>query len=353
MKKTLLFIVALLLFSTLLVSCDDGEEVPDGLQIIEISEKHGFKFYGPEGWIVVNSSIDSNRRIWGAKMSSANNISITLAKSEMPDTDITAYFNNSLAEFPADMTPHVVTMPTKANFGNAKEAYQCVYTYKYEDYSFACLQYLIKNGDDFYIFTYTSYGDVNDEESDYCVYLEGVQLAIDNFIFTDKSEVFDVIDEYEYDADGYGLVSDKKLSGFDLYLPKEAIVISSGAYVTAKLDTNATIYIGKATSTGIQINQYWSNRKAELERVATEVTEIEVNRINNSNADYKVVLGDLPENRVASYEYTYVMDGVKYHVYQVMGVDTFNGYVFTYTAPEEEYSKNIEAVNGILTRIKF
>ncbi len=353
MKKLLLLALILMSFSIFLVSCGDEEEVPEGLQIIENSEEHGFKFYGPEGWIVINAKTDTDTAIWGAKMSSVNNISVTLAKSEMPEGDIISYFSESMAEFPEYMTPHIVSAPTLANFGNAEEAYSCVYTYKYENYDFACLQYFIKNAGDFYIFTYTSYGDVTDEESDYSVYYDEVELCISNFLFTEKKEAGKEAVEYETDSDGYRLVSDEKIAGFELYLPEGVEVIVSNAYVTAKINENAGIYIGKATSTGIQINEYWSNRKSELERIATEVTEIDVNRINKDGEEIKVVFGDLAENRVASYEYTYVMGGVKYHVYQIMGVDTFNGYVFTYTATEEEYLSNLETVKRILEKVRF
>ena len=352
MKKLILLILSLLTAMSFLVSCQD-DDIPEGLQIVEVSKEHGFTFYAPENWIIINASTGTDKAVWGAKMSSANNISITLAKSAMPEGDITEYFRESTKEFPEAMKLYVVKEPTKANFGNAKEAYQCIYTYEYEGYQFACMQYFVKNNGDFYIFTYTSYGDVNDEESDFNVYLEDVQLSIDNFLFTEKSGAPAEEESGEYDENGYRLVSDEKIAGFSLYLPREAELISSGAYVTAKIGENSTLYLGKATSTGIQINEYWSNRKSELMRVATDVTEIEVNKINESGKEVTVKLGNLKESKVASYEYTYVMEGVKYHVYQVMGVDNFNGYVFTYTAPEAEYEQNLPVINAILEKVEF
>ncbi len=352
-KKTLLLITALMLGICFLASCSKENEAPEGLMLVKESKENGFKFYGPENWIVINSMVAPGSEVWGAKMSSVNNISITLAKSKMPEGEINAYFEKSLDEFPEGMTPYVVSAPSAANFGNAEEAYKCVYTYKYEGYDFACMQYFIKHGGDFYIFTYTSYGDVTSEESDFSVYLEKVQLAIDSFLFTEKGEEDKKEPEYLTDKDGYKLVSDEKLSGFELYVPAETEVMVSDAYVTAKLSEGASIYLGRATSTGIQISEYWNRRKEELMRIATEVEEIEVNRINKEGEEGKVVLGDLPEDRVASYEYTYVIDGVKYHVYQVMGVDTFNGYVFTYTATEEEYALQLDTINKILAKVKF
>ena len=367
MKKFTLLIM-LIAALCVLVSCGKDGDVPEGLDVVEISEEYGFRFYCPEGWYVINSKVDSDKPIFGAKMSSYTNISITLAPADMPaglaeapDSQsalaaIKAYFEKSAEEFPEGMKLTVVSEPTLANFGNASEAYKCVYTYKYEKYDFACMQYFVRNGGDFYIFTYTSYGDTEDESSDYRVYLEKIEPAITNFTFTEKSggENADTT-VYETDDDGYNLVSDRKIAGFDLFLPSEVEVIVSDGYVTAKISENACIYIGKATATGVQINQYWENRKVELQRIADEgsLVEIEVNKVNKSETDKKVVLGDLPEHRVASYEFTYAIDGVTYHVYQVMGVDTFNGYVFTYTAKEEDYVNNLELIDEILAKVKF
>ena len=368
MRKFTLLLAILILTATLLSSCGGGEEVPEGLAIVEINEEEGFKFYCPEGWSVITANTDVDKTVYGAKMSAFNNISITLAKANMPGglaeapdaksalAAVSAYFTESLEEFPEGMELKVVKEPTLSNFGNAKEAYNVVYTYKYEKYDFACMQYFVKNGADFYIFTYTSYGDTEDESSDYRVYLEKVEQAIKSFEFTEKKgESASSRTEYEKDAEGYNLVSDSTISGFELYLPDEVKVIVSDGYVTAKVSESASIYLGRATATGVQINKYWENRKEELNRLVDKdtLTEIEVNKINKEDTEKKVVLGDLAENRVASYEFTYEINGTKYHVYQIMGVDTFNGYVFTYTATEEEYAKNIELIDKILAKVIF
>lgn len=366
MRKFTLLIAIFALSVLTLISCSDGEEVPEGLEIVTVSKEEGFKLYCPEGWTLINSKLDTDRPVFGAKMSAFNNISMTFTEANMPaglaeaaDKNaslgaIDAYFKASLKEFPEDMEVTVVTSPVLSNFGNAPEAYKCVYTYKYETYNFACMQYFVRNSADFYIFTYTSYGDVNDEESDYRVHLEKIELAIKSFEFTEKSggEGED-LSKYEKDESGYYLVSDKKIAGFDLYLPEGVSVIVSDAFVTAKMSESAVIYLGKATATGVQINQYWENRKKELDRFADSITEIEVNKINESGKEKCVTLGDLADNRVASYEFTYEIGGTVYHVYQVMGVTSFDGYVFTYTATEEEYAKHLDTVKAILAKVKF
>ncbi len=376
MKKVLLSVILVLLCSLLLAACGKGEEAPEGLSVIEINEEHGFKFYGPEGWMVINSKVDTDSEIWGAKMSSVNNISLTLAKADMPKEDINAYFEKSLTEFPENMKPFVVTAPTLSNFGNADEAYRCVYTYKYEangkSYDFACMQYFIKNDGDFYIFTYTSYGDVNDEGSDFNLYYDKIELSIKSFLFTDKGNTSEEKKEYITDADGYKLVSDKRLTGYELYLPAESEVIISDGYVNAKLSEAANITLIKAQQTSVGIIDYLENRKAELEGLFGDVRDIRIELgtmpersedelreifsafdVDLPEINEELCFGDLKKSSLVLYEYSYSAGGVSYHVIQVLGIDLSNGYVLTYTATEEEYGKHLEALDKILEKVKF
>jgi hypothetical protein len=54
-----------------------------------------------------------------------------------------------------------------------------------------------------------------------------------------------------------------------------------------------------------------------------------------------------------SYEYTYSILGESYHVYQVLIVDGYDGYVFTYTAKEASYAKWLSEINSILKKVEF
>ena len=364
MRKFLLLILITVIGCTL-ISCE-GSDVPDGLGVITVSEADGFKLYCPEGWTVMTANTGTGKTVWGAKRSSYNNISITFTEAEMPDglpeaadnalalKAIEAYYEKSLADFPENMKVTTVSAPALSNFGNAQAAYKVIYTYKYENLDFAALQYLIKQDSAFYIFTYTSYGDPAAEDSDYTRYYEDVDLSIKSFEFITKSGSTAEAPGYEKDADGDLLVSDRALCGFDLYLPEEIEVICSSGYVTAKFSDTASIYLGKATATGVQINEYWERRKSELERFTDgKVQEIDVNATNKSDTEKKVILGNLSEKLVASYEYKYVIDGVEYHCYQIMGLDSFNGYVFTYTATEAEYQSHLSVIEEIIKKVKF
>jgi hypothetical protein len=72
-----------------------------------------------------------------------------------------------------------------------------------------------------------------------------------------------------------------------------------------------------------------------------------------------LVFGNLDKSELVEYEYTYVHNGQTYRVYQVMGADYTikplfgKGYVFTYTAVEDEYDAHIDEIKTILEKVRF
>ena len=372
MKKAALFMLILVLGVFSMFSCKEKDEAPEGLQTADVRESMGYIFYAPEHWAVINSESVS-----AAKVSAINNTSITFTEADVPERTVPEYFDASMANLPAGLTEYkLVLRDEKCNFGNADgECLKYVYTYKYEGFDFACMQILVNHSDRFFIFTYTSYGDVNNETSDYRTYLDKVQLAIDSFLFTEVAETNETV-EYPKDADGYKMVSNEELSGFELYLPADCEVVYSEAYVKAKFSERANLSLSKATKTGIDIVDYLEVRKEEMCRFATDFTDISVSFTaeipENSEIiknwkfdvqpthDTSLKFGNLDTATLAVYEYTYVFGGSTYHVYQVLGIDpgTFGliggaGYVFTYTAVEDEYNEHIDEVKSILEKVKF
>ena len=343
MKRFLVIFSLIVVTLCSMISCGKSDEVPDGLQIVDENVQGGYVFYGPEGWTVSNRT-----GISACYVSPINNTSITFTEAEMPKVALSEYFRASFANAPYEI--NLLKEGEACNFGNAKEAYKFVYTFTVDNYELACMQILVKNDGRFFIFTYSSYGKVDDESSDYRTYLEAVLLAIDNFKFTEVGE--GEVADYPVGEDGYMLVSDKDVCGFDLYVPKGLSVVDSSAIVTVKLSDGANVSLTKATGTGVSISDYWQNRLKELELYVGSVTEISINQVNGDGKP-EIKLGDLDPAKVASYEYTYEFGGRVYHVYQVMGVDAWNGYVFTYTALDGEYAEHLEAVSDILGRIKF
>lgn len=367
MRKNLKFTLILVLMLSVLFSCSTNENTaPEGLQVAKENKAGGYIFYAPEHWSIINTP-----DVCCAKVSAINNTSISFVEAKMPNEDIRTYFENSLAEFPSAIaeTMKITLRDEKCEFGNANgEAYKYIYTYEYQDHDFACMQILLTHSDRFYIFTYTSYGDVTDDSSTYRQYLSAVQLAIDNFTFTESNES-EPEKEYTKDEDGYNIVSDEAVTGYSLYLPEDYEVVYSDGFIRAKISSGANISLSQATQTGIGILDYLKLRKEEMQVIATDfsdvaitlATEIEEGSgvLDNWKFDVKpsydeaITFGNLEKGSIIVYEYTYVFDGRMYHVYQLMGVDSINGYVFTYTALENEYHEHIDEIKTILEKVKF
>ncbi len=346
MKKILTILLLMLLCTGMMVSCSNSkDDVPEGLQIVDESASCGYVFYGPEGWTVSNRA-----GISACYVSPINNTSISFAKAAMPEGTLDDYFDKSFEAAP--YMPNVIKRGEACNFGNAKEAHKYLYTYTVGEHEMACMQILVKHEGSLYIFTYNSYGDVNDESSQYRTYLEQVQLSIDSFRFTEATTDAES-EKLPQDEDGYVLVTDKSVTGFELFLPADYEIVDTSTLTTAKINDKANVSLTKATGTGVSIGEYWNLRREELSGFVTDIVEIAVNNTNTDGDGIAVVLGDLKSDMVASYEYTYVYGDTVYHVYQVMGVDLWNGYVFTYTATEDEYSQHLDEITAILEKVKF
>ena len=235
--------------------------------------------------------------------------------------------------------------PIATKLGNSEEAYQYIYDYEYSGFKFRTMQIFAKFEGRFYIFTFTSQlTERSAGMSYYDFHLENsLPSIVENVKFVTKSGT-EPTPEYP-EVNGYLLVSDKKLCGFDMYVPKDYKVDYSDGIVSVTREDGANITVSKSTSTGVTIKDYWANRKKELEAIVGTVTEIEVNKSEG------VTLGNLAT--AASYEYTYELGGVKYHVYQVFAVDTFKGYAFTFTAPEAVYAERIGEARDIAARLEF
>ena len=181
----------------------------------------------------------------------------------------------------------------------------------------------------------------------YDYYLEKLQTIIDNIRFTEKSEDTDGKAEYPKDTDGDILASNKDLAGFTLYVPSDFTVDYSSAIVSATADDGGNITMTKATATGTTIERYWEFRKKELSYYVTDITDLTENphEIEFSNA-----------KNAAACEYTYVYGGKTFHVYQIFAVSgglIQDGYIFTYTALEDNYSLHFDDITRILEKVKF
>ena len=341
MKKITAAALIIITILTALCGCSQTADAPDGMQLVRGSDALGYYLYSPIGWIAA-----SQGKIASSYVSTIDSTSVTLVEAKMPEGTIKEYFESAKADFTFDIeVKNEGGEPIACKLGNAEEAQQYIYDYEYSGFKFRTMQIFAKFEGRFYIFTFTS--QLTDRTSDvsyYDFHLENsLPMIVENVKFVTKSGA-ESSPEYT-EVDGYLLVSDKKLCGFDMYVPKDYKVDYSDGIVSVTRDDGANITVSKSTAGGVSIKTYWESRKKELESIFGTVTEIDVNKSEG------VTLGNLAT--AASYEYTYELGGVKYHVYQVFAVNSFNGYAFTFIAPESVYAERIGEALDVAARLEF
>lgn len=330
----------ILLLATLisLTACGKDGDAPEGMQLVRGGESVGYNFYVPEEWVVANHG-----DISAAYVSTVDKTSASYVECTPPEGTVDEYFKASLSEY--QTAPTLIEENKAVTFGNADEARMYVFDHENRDYKFRTMQIFAKYGERFGIFTFTSFREnmSSGEKTQYEYYQEKRQAIIENFKYVEKSGTASEPTDYETDADGYRLISDKSLAKFSLYVPEEFTVKSSSGIVEAYLPDGSNINMTTAGNTGVVVSDYWKGRKAELEKLFGEVTVI--------GEDMKTSLGET--DRAFAYEYKFFYNGEEYHVYQVLAITTFNGYVFTYTAKEESYSSHLDTVKKIMDKVRY
>ena len=349
MKRTIAALLApvmILLSLFTLTSCSSNDGAPDGMALVKGGEDLGYYFYGPEEWVIANVG-----DIACTYVSKIDLSSMTFAKSEKPEGSIAEYFESEKAMFPYEIS--ISVNGEACNFGNADPlaATKYVYTYTYKDISYTCMQIFITQSDSFYIFTYTASNAQKDgEQTYYQRYLEKVTAAIDAFKFTAKVSDENVSVEYVRDADGYLLISDKTLAGFNMYVPESYKVDYSSTLVSASHADGTNVNMSLITYTGVTFLEYWQTRIDNINAFANGTCQ-GVRPLDKDNVETVTIEG---ANNAKAYEYTYTYEGINYHVYQVIIIENgVNGYVFTYTATEENYGTHLDEMKSILGKIEF
>ena len=347
MKRILTALLALVMIINLfaMTSCSGSDGAPDGMALVKGGENEGYYFYGPEEWVIANFG-----DIGCTYASKIDTSSMTFVKSEKPATSVSEYFESEKAKLPYEVT--VTVNGESCNFGNADSlATKYVYTYTYKEISYTTMQIFVSHADRFYIFTYTASNiDYRDEKTYYAYYLEKVNATIDAFKFTTEADTAESEHEYVRDHEGYILVSDKTLSGFDMYVPDSYKVDYSSGLVSVSNRDGASMSMSQLTYTGVTFIDYWQARMDNINAFANGtckgVRPLDANGIEDLN---------LPgTNKAKAYEYTYTLDGVDYHVYQVIVIENgVNGYVFTYTAPEQHYSEYLTDAQAVVYKVEY
>lgn len=344
MKKTrwLTILLALtLLFS--LASCGQkGEvEIPDGMQLADGGSDVGYYFFVPEEWTVSNLG-----GVSAAYVSPLTPASVSLAATELAEGEsVSDCFEKSFAAFPASFGVTRVEDGVACTLGNAEDAVSYVYTYTYQEKSFRTLQILARFEGRAYLFTYTAPDTKADgaDKTPYETYVEKARSVISAIKFIEKTDKTPEETVYETDADGYRLISDGVVAGFDFYLsPSFTPTLSTGVIGAVAAD-GASVTMSEATRTGVSIADYFKERQEELSTFVTELSVLRENEeISFANA-----------KRAAVYEYTYRFEGETYRVYQVLAVTTTKGFVFTYTAKESDYMTHLDEVMTMTEKLSI
>ena len=365
MKKLLLILITLLALA-LLCGCGDEYDTPEEMQFVGGGAEKGYYFFAPEEW-TVGKEMDGIDYVY---VSRVDTTSVSFAEIDpesfvnlkpdpaMSDEEffLSHYFESTKSEFPESVqygNNNGQNYTLGSGDTKASKSVKCNFSYIVESgYTDATervgfLQIFASHGGKFYILTYAA--TLNEKEegtSTFDHYLEKLQLIIDNFRFTEASGEPEKT-EYPTDSDGDILASDKKLCGFDLYVPADFEVDYSSAIVSATHKDGSNLTVTRATATGTTIEKYWEFRKSELDIYVDSITDIGTNphAIDFSNA-----------KNAAACEYTYVYNGKTFHVYQIFAVSgglSQKGYIFTYTALEENFSLHLDDINRVLEKVNF
>jgi len=364
MKKILLILTALLTL-TFLYSCGDDYNTPEGMRFVGGGESEGYYFFAPEEW-TVGKRMNGIDYVYASRVDTTSVSFAEIKPSTFTKPDPTVsdedfflkyYFEATKSEFPSS-TKYGEKNGEKCILGSkeTKADNAVKYTYSYlvndaytdGDQRVGFMQIFAVHDSRFYIFTYAaSLEEKSEGVTTYDFYLEKLETVIDNFRFTEKKGENEDKKDYPKDSDGDILASDEKLAGFTLYVPEDFEVDYSSAIVSATHSDGSNITMTKATATGTTIVDYWEFRKKELSYYVTDITDIGENprEIEFANAKNAVLC-----------EYTYLYNGKTFHVYQIFCVSEGffgDGYIFTYTAKEDNYSLHLEDITRILKKVKF
>ena len=270
MKKIILILITILTLS-LLSSCGDSYETPEGMQFIGGGEDRGYFFFAPEEW-TKGQELFGVHYVYASRVdtTSVSFAEIDPASFNKPDPAVSDkdfflsnYFDALKSEFPdstkfGDNNGEAILLGS----GETKAESAVKYTYSYlvndaytdSDQRVAFMQILATHGGRFYIMTYAaSLEEKSEDVTYYDYYLEKLQTIIDNMRFTEKSGAAAPSIEYTSDKDGDILASDEDLAGFTLYVPSDFKVDYSSAIVSATADDGSNITMTKATATGTTI----------------------------------------------------------------------------------------------------
>ena len=362
MKRAISLILSLVfIFSalTVLTACSGSSaDVPEGMQLVRGGEDIGYYMYAPEEWIVANQE---ELGIACTYVSKVNPTSVTLVEASFTEAGINDYVAAELEKFPEELNMKVKLALKADSLGNATKAWKTAYTYDY-NYTFGeedrtityqVMQIFAIYGSRSYILTYTaSTGTYDGDVSYYDKFLEKAQEVIKNIKFTEiKPQASTEPVSYPKDTDGYSLVSDRSLAGFDLYIPDSYKLDFASSIVSATNASGCNINVSEATGNIGSAEDYWKNRFNTLEALGASVKLIDTDKESIAEAATVADIGG--GLKAITLKYSFTLAGRTQLVYQAIVIRTFAVYVFTYTAEEAHFEANLPEAQTILNKIEF
>lgn len=372
MKKALLLVLLVTCMLLAFTSCSKSD-VPEGMRLVYGSESDGYYFYAPEEWTVNNygevkiayaSAIDKSSVSFvevDASVLGENKRDYFFSNGEAPEGEMPdGYFKDCLVSFPegTDVTIAGETIPFGQKGFAADTAKKYAYNYLYGKERWGFVQIFAEKDGRFFILTFSARMEVRSDSTTYFDYhAERLTSVIENFKFVEKKDTAEKEKEYKKDSDGYILISDEKYAQFDLYVSESFTPDFSSSVISATASDGSNITMSRSDTSNVYVYEYFNSIVDELKTVTKSDVEVKVGITNESKS---IKFG----NAAAAYEceYTYTYEGVKYHVYQVFVIDTSfaetllnmaKGYIFTYTATEENYEKHLEEVHKTIEKVKF
>ncbi|MBR5322456.1 MAG: DcrB-related protein [Clostridia bacterium] len=176
MKKTVFLVITLVLALSLLCGCTSSSYAPDGMKLLESSDKLDYNIYIPAGWVqdlstgAVSAYVSSN---------DLSNVSMTQFNlEELKKLD--EYVSDYITELEENLQNFKLKEGYPENgktILNGVEAAKIEYTAKLVGNEYKFMQIICVKGGTIYYFTYTALAEAYDS------HLEAVEQILDNFSF--------------------------------------------------------------------------------------------------------------------------------------------------------------------------
>lgn len=307
---------ACLLLALCLVSCGDAptDVAPDGLQTVDC-EGLPYKVYMPDGWVV--------RREGGhieAMLPTGASASVTVYHTATDATDEAAYFEGLLPQFSAQYKEFKADKPVAYTLAG-KEGVYCAYSGKVGEDAYRMLQFLLIDGGELYILTYSAKADY------YESYEESAIRVAENFSLQDKAA------DTPPTLVGEDALRPTEGPAFTVRMPKGWLNESRGSYVAVRDgETGASVFVAAERTDADSFADYW---RSVLGAVADAYPKSILPEAEGEPKEYAYTETTLDGRGAERVDYTVVTeDGTRYRAVKIAATEDYQVFVLTFTLPE-------------------